>query len=235
MDTNETILGELRVIFPIVASVSREDVFVVPDRYFDMLPDRIMGKILIVGLGNAKNSPLTIPIGYFNNLSSTILNKIKFQQSESFSELEEIAPLLNTISKQPVYSVPDKYFQNFNVKIVPAKKKKLTATIVSFHNTRKWISYAAAAVMAGLLVTGAFLYTDRPASFDLSKEVNKLSDDELNSYINYDHSVVITPDSINLGSSTDVQSNLKLVSDEELKQYLENNPETVPFKDRKGS
>jgi len=57
----------------------------------------------------------------------------------------------------------------------------------------------------------------------------------LNSYINSDHSVVITPDSINLGSSTDVQSNLKLVSDEELKQYLEDNQETVPSKDRKGS
>ena len=233
MDRDETILGELREISPVVASVSKEEVFVVPDKYFERLPDNIMGKIMTIGLGEAKISPLTIPNDYFDNLSSAILAKIKFQQNESFNELEEVAPLLNTISKQPIYSVPNGYFQQFNVTIVP--EKKLRATIFSFQNTRKWISYAAAAVMAGLLVTGAYLYTDRPVSFDLSKEVNKLSDDELDSYINSDHSVVITPDSINLGSSTDVQSDLKQVSDEELKQYLDENVETVSSKDHKGS
>ncbi len=233
MDTKETILGELREISPTVALISKEQVLTIPDRYFDTLPDSIMDKILTIGFDNAKYSPLTIPNNYFNDLSSTILTKIKFQQSECFSELEEVAPLLNTINKQAIYTVPIDYFQNLNVGIKTSKKP--TATIISFRNTRKWISYAAAAVMAGMLVTGAYLYTDRPASFDLSKEVNKLSDDELNSYINSDHSVVITPDSINLGSSTDVQSNLKLVSDEELKQYLEDNQETVPSKDRKGS
>lgn len=233
MDTNETILGELREISPIVAMVSRNEVFTIPDRYFDTLPTRIISTILNNTEREAKNSPLTVPSGYFNDLSSTILTKIKLQQSDYFNELEEVAPLLNTIGKQPVYTVPDGYFQNFNVQTVPSKKS--TATIISFRNTRKWISYAAAAVMAGLLVTGAFMYTDRPASFDLSKEVNKLSDDELVSYINSDHSVVIAPDSINLGSPTDVQSNLKLVSDEELKQYLQDNPETVVSKDQKGS
>lgn len=233
MDRNVTILEELKEISPIVASVSKEEVFIVPVNYFERLPENIMSKILTIGLGEAKINPLTIPNGYFNNLSSTILTKIKFEQNESFNELEEVAPLLNTISKQPIYSVPTGYFQQFNVTIAPAKKLK--APIFSFKNTRKWISYAAAAMMAGLLVTGAYLYTDRPASFDLSKEVNKLSDEELNSYINSDHSVVITPDSINLGSSTDVQSNLKLVSDEELKQYLDENVETVPSKDHKGS
>jgi hypothetical protein len=233
MDRDETILGELREISPVVASVSKEEVFVVPDKYFERLPDNIMGKIMTIGLGEAKISPLTIPNDYFDNLSSAILAKIKFQQNESFNELEEVAPLLNTISKQPIYSVPNGYFQQFNVTIVP--EKKLRATIFSFQNTRKWISYAAAAMIAGLLVTGAYLYTDRPVSFDLSKEVNKLSDDELDSYINSDHSVVITPDSINLGSSTDVQSDLKQVSDEELKQYLDENVETVSSKDHKGS
>lgn len=227
------ILGEIKEISPIVAMVSRNEVFTIPDRYFDALPATIMHAILNSAEREAKNSPLTVPHGYFDNLSSTILTKIKFQQGDYFNELEEVAPLLNTIGKQPVYSVPDSYFQNFIVQTIPSKKP--TATIISFRNTRRWISYAAAAVMAGLLVTGAFMYTDRPTSFDISKEVNKLSDDELVSYINSDRSVVISPDSINLGSPTDVQSNLKLVSDEELKQYLQDNPETVVSKDQKGS
>jgi len=158
MDTKETILGELREISPTVALISKEQVLTIPDRYFDTLPDSIMDKILTIGFDNAKYSPLTIPNNYFNDLSSTILTKIKFQQSECFSELEEVAPLLNTINKQAIYTVPIDYFQNLNVGIKTSKKP--TATIISFRNTRKWISYAAAAVMAGMLVTGAYLYTD---------------------------------------------------------------------------
>lgn len=233
MKENKTIINELKEIAPIIASIQKKDLFIVPDSYFDNLADKVLDKIKVEGAENQKNTPLTIPDGYFNNLASNIISKIKNEQSEVYRELEDIAPLLNSISKLPVYTIPDGYFEGFKAETCVSKIS--TARVISFSKTRKWISYAAAAIMAGVLVTGAFIYTDQPNTFNLSKEVNKLSDEELISYMNSEHSVVFTPDSINLGPGADVQSDLKLISDDELKQYMEENRETLSSTDHKDS
>lgn len=58
------------------------------------------------------NAPVfTVPEGYFEQLSSTILAKVK-QEVTVAGELNELSPLLAGISKEMPYSVPFSFFEN---------------------------------------------------------------------------------------------------------------------------
>ncbi len=64
-------------------------------------------------------------------------------------ELEEIAPLLNRISKKPVQTVPAGYFEHLNF-----QKPGTAAPVVSMKKAASWYRWAAAAVVTGILVLG---------------------------------------------------------------------------------
>ena len=64
-------------------------------------------------------------------------------------ELEEIAPLLNRISKKPVQTVPAGYFEQLNF-----QKPVTAAPVVSMKKATSWYRWAAAAVVTGILVLG---------------------------------------------------------------------------------
>lgn len=64
-------------------------------------------------------------------------------------ELEEIAPLLNRISKKPVQTVPAGYFEELNI-----QKSVTEAPVVSMKKAASWYRWAAAAVVTGILVLG---------------------------------------------------------------------------------
>lgn len=64
-------------------------------------------------------------------------------------ELEEIAPLLNRISKKPVQTVPAGYFEQLNF-----QKLGTAAPVVSMKKAASWYRWAAAAVVTGILVLG---------------------------------------------------------------------------------
>jgi hypothetical protein len=130
METLDTILNELKKSAPVIASLKKQEVYTVPDRYFDDLPDKIMG---LTGTGSPKinKGPVfTLPKGYFDNLSSGILSKIKSSPSEVYLELEEAAPLLNTVSRQNVYTVPGEYFKDFKVTPPPQSPKQPFSSLV---------------------------------------------------------------------------------------------------------
>ncbi len=108
-------------------------------------------------------------------------------QKDIQEELEAIAPLLAGLAKKPVQSLPKGYFEQFSVNL-PAEK----AVVVKMQFLRKWMSYASAAVVAGILVTAAFVYTDRAkgisefeqySKMDIPSEMNKLSEEEMQNYL----------------------------------------------------
>jgi hypothetical protein len=170
-------------------------------------------------------------MGYFESLSATILEKIKSNSIEIKRELDEVAPLLNTISKQQVYTVPDGYFAGLNA-VDGIKKIKREPKVITLRIARKWMQYAAAAVMAGVLVTGAFLYTDNGNSdvVGVSYGLNKVSDTELVEYVDNPEHFVAAPAATSLASESElveIKDNIQKVSDEELNQYLKENAE--PF------
>jgi hypothetical protein len=132
------------------------------------------------------------------------------------AELETVAPLLNTIGRGNVYAIPAGYFEQLDP--VPARQE---AKIVPFRKARRWMQYAAAAMISGILVTGAFLYTDTGndltgEKMDVPAELNKVSAGELSSYLDNPDPAQVAVNDI----TTDEKNNIKAVSDEELDQYL---------------
>jgi hypothetical protein len=74
----------------------------------------------------------------------------KVRSLEVVSELEEIAPLLNSISKQPVYTVPNGYFDRLQATLPVQTATAPIRSIVS----RVW-PYAVAACLAAAVWFGA--------------------------------------------------------------------------------
>ncbi len=159
MERRNDISEELELVGPILAGSARVTPFRVPTGYFDNLPAAVIDRI---GLGNTlpagMDSPFEVSGSYFTELPGSILAKIT-AMAETDNELAAITPLLYSIGKQTVYTVPTGYFELLAV-THPGKEATQPAKLVGLKSYRRWIQYAAAAVVTGVLISGAFLYTD---------------------------------------------------------------------------
>lgn len=251
MDSYKDIVGEMRAISPLVADIGRSNPYTLPQDYFRELPGIILEKIqdVAVLLPEAANT-YKIPENYFDSLPASILSRIKEDKSpahEVNAELETIAPLLNTLSKAPVFTVPEGYFEQLRPAAGENTDEQVTAKLARLKNYRRWIQYAAAAMVAGILVTGAFFFTDSnsyleqekkgkielQAMPDTTKDAGILQSNEdgreeaVDNIPKDEKSVpakIVTEEKI-----TTTKTGVELISDEELKKYLEENaiPEPV--------
>lgn len=236
MDKRAHITEELNPIAPLVAGIWVMELYTVPKGYFASFADVMAERIRIEALLNEASVPVyEVPDGYFEQLPGTILATIQ-SSSEIKHELEEIAPLLSTIGKKNVYEIPADYFVQADLARHARREQTAGAKRVSFRIARRWMQYAAAAVFAGVLITGAFLFTDNPAnieegkyqSIDLSSELDKVSEADLLKYLDNPEHVAAAPATVQLASEADmaeVKNHLQNVSDEELKQYVTENAE----------
>lgn len=234
MENRNIISEELRDISAGLANINRGNVYSVSPAYFNTLSEKILSRINSNEERDyAFNSvtPYTIRRGYFENLASDILGKIKTssvgQLNEVHEELNEVAPLLNTINKASLYTVPEGYFDNLKASTIAEKPQ---AKIFSL--SKKMRSYAAAAVVTGILAIGSYFIIDKDLSPTKSQAVNVktaikgLEDEEIINFLN-------TPATDNVTSSFskkitpvhEVKQKLKEMTDEELQQYLRENEE----------
>ena len=222
MHKSETILGELKEMTPMLLTLNK-NVYTIPDGYFNHFLAGLMDKIKLQPSWDKSNATYQVPEGYFDNFSASVIEKIQKEDNSScYEELAQIAPLLNTINKKEVYSVPEGYFNDIEI-VIPAVKKTL-GKVISLGIARRMVSYAAAAVIAIVLVTGAVFFRTNSSSLDVSKELNKVSNAELNNYLDTAHSVSFLDEPTNLSQDVpNIQENLKLLNDQELQQYLDDN------------
>jgi len=136
--------------------------------------------------------PYTFDAQYFESLPEILLEQAQFVEN-------------HVITNSP-YQVPPNYFDGLPSQllhriaaetIVEAPIQKSPAKIVGFNQVKRWMSYAAAAILAGILITNAFLFTDKPNYSDYEKY-----------------------------STLDIPSTLNLVSDADLTNYIQNNSHT---------
>ncbi|MCW3088867.1 MAG: hypothetical protein JWQ78_2253, partial [Sediminibacterium sp.] len=133
-----------------------------------------------------------------------------------------------------VYAVPQGYFDAADFS---AKARRGKAKVVKMNFARRWVQYAAAAVISGVLVTSAFLYTDNSTSAEYNKysridvpaELNKVSEDDLTSYLdNNEHYAIAAELNAPVNEDiTDGNEPVQVLSDEELDQYLKENAEAT--------
>jgi hypothetical protein len=252
MDTRrDDILNEMRGISQLIADSGAVNAYTLPEGYFERLPDIILEKIQAAPAMLPETANIyQVPENYFDTLPGIILSKIQegqMQSNEVREELETLGPLLNTISKKPLFSLPDGYFEQLRPAMKEADVLQGKAKLVRFKTYRRWIQYAAAAMVAGILVSGAFLFTDSnsylelekkgridlQASPDTAKDAAVVKPDTDNSQVeaqNIEETEKADETGINsVGRSTPSKTILELLSDEELKRYLEENaiPEPV--------
>lgn len=232
MEEKDTI-SELEDVSPLLLTAGKRMLFTIPSGYFETLTDITVVNCLHVAKGGLmlKSGPFTVSQAYFDKLPYNILQKVA-----DAGELHKIAPVLSSVNRQNLYTIPAQYFVNTLEFKSIIEKSAVRGKIISFAKTRKWFNYASAAIVAGILVMGAFLFTDNHERFnkdgviDVHNELHKLSDEELSKYLDNVKSTMNLDQvtGVSDGDIPDVEENLKAVSDEELKQYLRENdvPET---------
>lgn len=187
-----------------------------PVGYFEGLADEVLFKI------KTKATPYSIPQNYFNDISTSILSKIKLgQEKNEHSELETIAPLLHSIKKINVYTVPDKYFESFEVQ--PKKMGKVVSL------SSKWIKIVAAAAVVGIVSVVALMMQNQNinSTVDFQASLQNISDNELKNELNIEKTILgIAEENVatyswqNIG---DLKNEIQFITDEEMDFYLKEN------------
>lgn len=224
METKSAILSELKEISPTVAAVGSGLTYRVPDGYFDVLAAAILNRIRTEGLsakeelntlspllgGLSKKSPYQVPEGYF-----------------------ESSPLLMQLRNKETYSVPEGYFDNLATNVLNKVHDRKPAKVISMNTSRRFMRYAAAAVVAGVMAVAGWFYFANNSSQGISDPViagvdglsedNKISDEEISKYLEAETipvaTAVIFPENDEM-SASDIKEMLSDVSDDELQQYL---------------
>lgn len=233
----EDILLELSQISPALTTISRKHVYSVPLNYFDGLAGNILQQIkddiASQALLSATN-PYSIPGGYFDSLPGAIMGKIKQGQlhNEVHEELEDVAPLLNTISRLMPYHVAPGYFENLSVNIQGEEiADRAPAKVIKTSWFTRSYKYAAAAVIAGVVIVSTFLLSpDRDlqnssatytSSINIPAAVNKVSEAEITEFLN---NTSIIPEAAASNTITnnefDILQGLENTSAEDIQDYL---------------
>jgi hypothetical protein len=235
MNRDKEIIEELKEI-PLLMEINRDEVYSVPPSYFDNLAGEIAERLnsdkdRAYFFGSSPS--YSIPEDYFKNLPMEILKKaVKDQNnlSEVFEELEHLAPLLNTIRKEHVFSVPVDYFKTIHLPSTELHEQK--TKIVSIKKRSRRLKIAAAAILIPFLAIGVYTLTSKePGNSGNSKTkdvVKSLSKKEILNYLKKSSTLENTSSASEKPSFNDhqIKSSLKEISDKEIQQFLKETGES---------
>lgn len=224
MENNQDILIELKEISPLLIDLQKKVTFSVAAEYFANFSNNILKAIQQETEAKyffSTEMPYKVPPNYFDTLSHDILSKIHQTNNDSVEEeLKTIAPLLNTISKKPVFKVPDAYFDN-SIANAPSGK------VVKMNVWKKYLTYAVAASVLVIVGVGLFYFNNQNqhsnAAVAVSQQVKDLSEEEIIQYINTDvadgfiNATAFKKSSV----ENDLSKSVKQMSDKEIRQYLD--------------
>jgi len=231
---NKDIIRELSDLGSNLPGNTSENVYSVPLEYFEGFSEHMLDLVKanesLTWLSSLpKETPFNVPAGYFDELDKKIMAFVSTHPDyqTSSEELASVSPLLSSISKRPVYSVPKGYFENFK----PGVEEKKGTKVVSM-TSRKWLRYAAAAVIAGVILTVGFTAFNNSNKSSAGNTLSKLEKDvkKINDVKSTENLIDFMDPGLNeqeLASSQkviktdDVQQLLKDVPIDELKDFNE--------------
>jgi flagellar assembly factor FliW len=235
MQNKNTIIDELKEITPFLIPLQGKSIpYSISTEYFSTLPENILNKLH----SNSDPScnfttvnPYVFPADYFTTLPEIIIRKIRMEESKSrvSEETAEISPLLNTINKKPVFTVPEAYFDNIQPTLGLRSEKKIKpfTTVVR----TKFFNYAVAALVTGILVLGALLLKVKNSrESNTAEAVQNLSEQEIINFLKTtsptDNVVSSSTNSTNTPDNK-IKSSVSAMSDKEIQQFLKENGEQV--------
>lgn len=237
MNSRNNIKDELKELNSQLPLEKGPEVYSVPQGYFDRFADLMLQKIrteqaisaseelaslspLLAGL--SKKMPFAVPEGYFSRNMEDVPGLVH----------EEVLPDFLQNGKQMPYSVPSGYFESFPDVILKKVNPKL-AKVISIDSARKWMRYAAAAVVIGVLALGSILYFDNNQSVDpasqpqewVAKQLKNIPDKEIDEFINATTVSTTAIAKTETSGKAEVIKLLKDIPDTELDKFLDE----VPF------
>lgn len=245
MTPKNNIAQELRDLESTLADLSAQNIYSVPEGYFDRLAQQVLSRIRAMEAATAaeelghlspllsqlpKTMPYTVPAGYFEEMESTLVSVAMYGEQEATEELGNISPLLSGLKKVMPYSVPAGYFDTISA---PVAETHQPAKVVSMGGSRKWFRYAAAAVVTGVVALLSVLYISQDntgktegtvaAKFEnnMLKEIRKTSDTVLTEFVKqFDEAGLRTDETAATDTNKEVKDLLKDIPENELKQFL---------------
>ncbi len=204
METKIDILNELKELSPMLASISKANVYTLPNGYFDTLTDELLTTSKVENHSFGKSNTYRTPDGYFDDLATNILSKINEEECTK----EYTSTLLKSIGNKNVYYVPTGYFENITTNIVAKAIKANETKVVTMKRNSNWLKYAAAAVFASVVTFGALkLFNTKPDVIPNNAALDKS----------------FTPEKIASINAIDVEKEMDALSDESIINYLQQN------------
>jgi len=173
MTNRNTILNELKDLESFLGNYSPQNIYIVPNGYFERLPTQILNRINALEATNTKDElkylspllsniskemPYAVPAGFFQSLSEDVLKKISEHEDYQTSEEEigSLSPLLSSLKNKNPYSIPAGYFE----KLETGAEKKETKVISI--TRRRWYRLAVAAVVIGIVaISGLAIFRSK--------------------------------------------------------------------------
>jgi Sec-independent protein translocase protein TatA len=244
MTQKDNILQELSELKSNLINLNRQNIYSVPDGYFEGLAENMLKRVKAEEIANvadelsnlspllsslSREMPYCVPSGYFETLSDSVLKTITTNDLSAKDELAAISPLLSSLQKENLFSVPEGYFENLAQ--VKQKENIKPATKVVSLTSRTWFRFAAAAVVTGIIILAGLLFFNtekEPGGKALAKftrDVKKMDEQQKNDIIDFfdagldgKETAQVNPDA---KKSKEVKELLEGISDEELRDFQE--------------
>lgn len=238
MTTRNTILNELRDLASSLGNFSPQNIYTVPNGYFEGLPAQILDRVKALEAINAKEEleylspllsnvskemPYSVPAGFFQHLSDGVMKSISNNSNHQTSEkeIESLSSLLSGLKNKNPYSVPAGYFESLEMKRQETKVVSMTR--------RRWYRLAVAAAVIGIVAIGGLLFI-KPGQIDpnknpqawINKNVNKkVSQDKLDEFVKLaeDETVNMIPEN-DVTKQAEIKELMKDVSEKEIEDFL---------------
>jgi hypothetical protein len=236
-------------------NIPKEPVYTVPEGYFEDLAGHILNRIKAGTTRNSteelellspllsqseKKMPYSAPSGYFGELSENIVAGVRAIDFVN-EELENLPRLMSDLKILNTYRVPAGYFENLPDTILNNVRQKQGAKVVSIGFGGRLFRYAAAAAVIGFIALGTYFYlkpVEKPGAQTavLEKGIGKVSDQELENFVNNSVSDPGVLSGVNTTATTNITAEISEadakdlfadVSSEELQQYLEEHGKPV--------
>ncbi len=218
MSGSENISAELQEISPLLNRIDRHlPLYAVPDGYFAGLALQILERV--------RTSAGEVPAGYFDQFAGSMMARIRAMEAAEKEvpalEASELPSLLESISRTNPYRVPVGYFEALPTQLLEAVQEKRKAKVVSF--SAKWMRYAAAAAVAGIITTITVLNIGRHTDAVPVSQIASIPDQEIINYLQEQDLPITDPASKVVASAdfsdNDIKDLFSDVSDSELEQY----------------
>lgn len=243
MNQRNNILQELNELGSTLGNVTPQNIYVVPDGYFEELANHLLNRVKAIEANDpgvelsylspllnsvSKTNPYTVPNGYFEELGER-LQFIKEDYQDAKDELAAISPLLSSLNKQNVYSLPSGYFDTLDTKTNTESVEETPKPKVVPILSRQWFRYAAAAILVGVVASSALIFEAKRASVDpnknpdewVAKNIKKVSTDKLDDFIKLADEETSSADDVNnKDEKTEIKDLMKDVPENQIQDFL---------------